>query len=155
MDRARRTGFCGAGRSSVLVAVVLVAGSTLTERSRTICSSEGVTMGRLASSLATGLLLLRGTGSFLVSARRPLATFLRGRGAGAESMGRGGGGGGTVASGADTAGAGGCDAAAVGVCCWLREDTVDEEEEEEAASGLGAAFCPDTAAVAASGRLQK
>lgn len=51
--------------------------STLTERRRTICSREGVTMGRLASSFGVGLLLLRETGSFLGSNREPFVVFLR------------------------------------------------------------------------------
>lgn len=157
VDRDRRTGFWGAGRSSAPVPAP-AGGSTLTERSRTICSSEGVTMGRLASSLGTGPLLLRDTGSFLASARGPLAAFLRliwGGRAGAEGGGRGGGGGGgTATSGGGSAGEGGCGAPAGGPCCWLREETA-AENEEDAAPGLGAAFCPATGAGAASGRLEK
>lgn len=153
VDRDRRTGFWGAGRSS---APAPAGGSTLTERSRTICSSEGVTMGRLASSLGTGPLLLRDTGSFLASARGPLAAFLRpvwGGGARAEGGGRGGGGG-TVVSGGGSVEEGGCGAPAGGPCCWLREETA-AKNEEDVAPELGDTFCPVTGAGVASGRLEK
>ena len=145
VDSARRMGFCGTARSSATAG-----GSTLTERSRTICSSEGVTMGRLASSLGTGLLLLRDAGSFLVSAREPFAAFLRqiwGGKAGADGGGRGGGGG-TVAPGSGAVGDGG------EPCCWTHgemEEVVVEEEGDVAAT-LAAWFCPAAGVSTASGR---
>ena len=153
VDRARRMGFCGTARSSATAG-----GSTLTERSRTICSREGVTMGRLASSLGTGPLLLRDAGSFLLSAREPFAAFLRqiwGGKAGADGGGRGGGGGtvasggGAVAPGSGVAGDGG------EPCCWTHEEMVVEEEEDAAV--LGAWFCPAAGVSMASGggRLEK
>lgn len=60
-DRALRSGFWGAGGT---VAGVGATAGAPTERSRTICRSEGVTRGALASSLGTPLPLLQLTSSF-------------------------------------------------------------------------------------------
>lgn len=69
--------FCSTGDFAISGLAAGLWASMLIERRRTICSREGVTIGRLASSFGMGLLLLRDTGSFLRSEREPPAGFLR------------------------------------------------------------------------------
>lgn len=82
-DRALRSGFWGADGPDAGVGATV---GVPTERSRTICRSEGVTRGTLASSLGTPLPLLQPTGSFRGSLARPVT----------EPEGRAGGVGGSV-----------------------------------------------------------
>ena len=78
-DRALRSGFWGADGPEAGVAA---AAGAPTERSRTICRSEGVTRGAPASSLGTPLPLLQPTGSFRGSLAKSPETEPAGGGAG-------------------------------------------------------------------------
>lgn len=138
--------FCSAGELAAVGFTVGPWASMLTERKRTICKREGVTIGRLASSFGIELLLVRETGSFLRSGRVLLVGFLRlgwvwrleGKGAAdgvgllgfvweldtspvVDSFGAGGG----SALGA------GSDEVSGTPCSWVFEDTIVEKEGEK------------------------
>lgn len=85
-DRALRSGFWGANGPDAGVGATV---GVPTERSRTICRSEGVTRGAPASSLGTPLPLLQPMGSFRGTLARSPVTEPAGGGAGGAGGGSG------------------------------------------------------------------
>lgn len=109
-DSALRSGFWGADGP---VAGLAATAGVPTERSRTICRSEGVTRGAPASSLGAALPLLQPTGSFRGTLARSPGPEPAGGGAGGA-----GGGSGEPSS-------------------WLWEETATEDEAARDLTGSG------------------